>query len=390
MTDETIGKASFISHLRLRSWRGVVFPAWLFVILAPLLLALLVLLGFLVVVSVTYTDSGYAEFASSSSRLDRTLSLGWALLSSAALLWALVNLHWSHQAAQARGESKPLAAYGHLAMAVGCGLIVFGIYSVLIAQSFGTQPIVMDYSHLGRKSKTGSPVAVAAMAGDAVEGQKVFSTTCITCHGPTGGGLPNLAPSLRGSPFIASADDVSIASVIRLGRAATDPNSKTKKVMPARGGNPFLGDDKIAHLVAYVREIQNSDSGSSVEAAAGGLAADAPAPIQISNWVVPDAPRPPAGMVSIDQREDIGDDISIRSRDDRRRHGMVQAFTLALTSVHCLFLIGVMIASSNVVFCGLVQEEQRDDDSLWRWSTLGWIVAFLVWCVIFLFGFILS
>ncbi|MEZ6080590.1 MAG: cytochrome c [Pirellulaceae bacterium] len=100
---------------------------------------------------------------------------------------------------------------------------------------------------------------VVPAQGDAEEGRKAFSTACITCHGPSGGGMPNLAPSLRGSPFIASADDTAIANVIRLGRPVGDPNNKTGKVMPARGGNPFLGDDKVVHLVAFIR--RNSKEG---------------------------------------------------------------------------------------------------------------------------------
>ncbi len=361
----------------------------MFTILAVFLLILLLCLGLLIVVAATYVQAADAP--------QRTLDRGWALLAALAMVWAVANVYWSGLAGRrsdghAGGDdaskqnatelSPRWAMLLHFAFAIGCGLIALGIHSVSFARAFGTEPVVMDYSHPRDSSGQDGPVEPQLAAGDAEEGRKVFSTTCITCHGPTGDGLPNLAPSLRGSLFIASVDDVAIAGVIRMGRAATDPANKTNKMMPARGGNPFLGDDKIAHLVAFVRAIQSE--------APGAAAADpnAPPPVQLAKWVVPPARMPPTGLVSLENCADIGDDDSLALRDQSRKSGLVKALTLSLTGIHGLFLVAVMVASSHVLLRGL-NEERADDESWWTWSTLGWIVAALVWLVVFLFGFVM-
>lgn len=358
------------------SWRGLIVAPWLFVVLAAMLLTTLICLGLLIVVAASYVGTEDAP--------QRMLDRGWALLASLAMLWAVVNLYWSNRAARhAESSAQSQAVFGHFAIAIGCGLIAIGLHSMSIARAFGTQPIVMDHSHPYRQANETGSVASVVIAGDAEEGRKVFSTTCITCHGPTGDGLPNLAPSLRGSPFVASADDAAIAGVIRLGRAATDPNNKTKKVMPARGGNPFLGDDKIAHLVAFVRAIQSESP-----VASGTADPNAPPPVQLAKWVVPTAPSPPTGMISL-LNDDIGDDVSLASRTQSRKSGLVKTFTLALTGIHCLLLVGVMVTSGNALIRGLQAEAVETDESLWTWSTLGWIAAVVVWLVVFVIGFLI-
>ncbi len=383
MMDATDSAGSASSFPWSSTWREIVLPGWLFAVLALLLFAFLILLGLLAVVSTTYLGS-------ETDSPDRTFDRWWALLSMLALLWALTNLFWLAKAAELK---KATAVYGHLAIALGCGLIAVGIDFVLFARAIGSQPIVMDYSNQVAGAGIAAAQPAVAVEGDIEEGRKIFSTACITCHGPTGGGMPNLAPSLRGSSFIASADAAAIGNVIRLGRAATDPNNKTKKVMPARGGNPFLGDDKIVHLVAFVQAIQNEDPAS----VAGDRDPHAPPPVQLARWVVPAAPRPPVGIVQLESRADTGDALSIASRSQQRRSNLVRTFALSLSGIHCLLLIGVMMASSNVLIRDLLNDSPRllneasgKDNVLWTWSTLGWVVVTFVWLVVFLFGFVMT
>ncbi|WP_372896390.1 cytochrome c [Stieleria sp.] len=357
---------------------GFLMPPTLFLGLAALLLMFLILLGFAVVVADTYWYSA----ASADHALDR----GWALLSALALGWALVNLHWSRRAAR-DGDSvgNSMAAYSHLAIVLGCGLIALGIHSVLFARAMGSQPVVMDYSQAGKSSHASVPAPVMLDQGDAEEGQKIFSTTCITCHGPTGGGIANLAPPLRGSEFIAAADDAAVAGVIRLGRPATDPNNKSKKVMPARGGNPFLGDDKIVHLVAFIRSVQ----GAGADTATDLVDPNAPPPAQLSKWVVPAGPAPPPGMVSLKGRSDVGDDASVTGRDQRRRRQLSQVLVLGLTGIHGLFLIGVMVLSSDMLLRQLNGATKANAErSKWGLSAVGWIVSMVAWIVVLVMGFV--
>lgn len=352
------------------------FPAALFVPLVGLLFLFLTLLGLIGVVALTY-------LAPQVTSTDRLLDRGWALLSTLALAWAVVNLYWARWAIRVL---DPFAIYGHFAMAIGCGLIALGIHAVLLARAIGTQPIVMDYAHLGNAGAgaSGEAAVVVPAQGDADEGRKIFSTTCITCHGPTGEGMPNLAPSLRASSFVASADDTGIANVIRLGRPLGDPNNKSGKVMPARGGNPFLGDDKVVHLVAFIREIQ-SEGAAVVPVAPDSSAAPA---AQLAKWVVPAGPLPPSGFVELDARDDLGDAASLATRSEQRRRLLVQTLILALTGLHGLFLFGVMIVSSNLLARRLANHSSRSDKSWWELASLGWVVAFGAWLIVFIFGFV--
>lgn len=183
---------------------------------------------------------------------------------------------------------------------------------------------------------------------------------------------------------MASADDAAIANVIRNGRAATDPQNKTKKLMPPRGGNPFLGDDQIAHLVAFVKALQTT-----APAAAGGVADASAAPsAQLARWVVPPAADAPSGMVSLEDRSDIGDEAAWRDRHESRRSSLVSVLTLASTGIHSLFLVGVMVVSSHVLLRGL-RNESAAEESWWSWSASGWIAAAVVWLVIVLFCFVM-
>ena len=352
------------------------FPAALFVPLASLLFLFLILFGLLVVVATTYPGPQ----ATSTSRL---LDRGWALLAALALAWAVANLYWARKAIRVL---DPVSIYGHFAMAIGCGLIALGIHAVLLARAIGTQPIVMDYAHFGTAGAGASREAavVVPAKGDTEEGRKIFSTTCITCHGPTGSGMPNLAPSLRGSPFIASADDAGIANVIRLGRPLGDPNNKSGKVMPARGGNPFLGDDQVVHLVAFIRAIQNEGAA----AVPGDQDPGAAPAAQLAKWVVPAGPRPSDRLVELDDREDLGDAASVARRSDQRRQQLVRTLTLGLTGLHGVFLFGVMIVSSNVLARRLTGRAAKSDKSWWELASVGWLIAFAVWLIVFAFGFV--
>ncbi|TWU45821.1 Cbb3-type cytochrome c oxidase subunit CcoP2 [Novipirellula aureliae] len=351
---------------------------WLFAPIAALLLLFCTLLGLLVVV--------YSAYAGAEADVvGRALDRGWAIISVVAMSWAVLNLYWSRIAFR---HSNATALYSHFSIVIGCGLIALGIHTVLFARAFATGPIVMDVSkrNTGDAGSFDAVVPVATTEGNAEEGQKIFSTTCITCHGPTGDGIANLAPSLRGSEFIATADDAAVAGVIRLGRAATDPNNQSKKVMPARGGNPFLGDDKIVHLVAFIREVQKGGA----PAAATGDPNAPPAPL--AKWVVPAGPAPPAGMIDLDNRSDVGDAKSFALQSKLRRQLLLQSLSLGLTGIHGLLLFGVMVASSNVLLRRLLGSSAKENSVTgerpwWDFAAWGWIVATGAWLVVFVFGF---
>lgn len=99
-----------------------------------------------------------------------------------------------------------------------------------------------------------NPAAVPA-AGDATTGQKLFSTTCAACHGPTGEGVQGLGKDMTKSEFIAGLSDEELIAFVKEGRRIGDPLNTTGVDMPPKGGNPALNDEQLVDIVAYIRSI---------------------------------------------------------------------------------------------------------------------------------------
>lgn len=104
--------------------------------------------------------------------------------------------------------------------------------------------------------------ALAAAGGDAelagyiAHGAKVYSSTCIACHGKDGVGLPGNGKPLATSEFVKGLNDDALLAFMKKGRDPGDPMNTTKVGMPARGGNPALDDDDLLDVIAYVRSLQ--------------------------------------------------------------------------------------------------------------------------------------
>ncbi len=73
-------------------------------------------------------------------------------------------------------------------------------------------------------------------------GQKLFSTACAQCHGPSGQGTP-MAPALNAQSFLSATGDQAIKAIIANGV----PNTR----MPAWGGR--LSDAQLNALVSFLR-----------------------------------------------------------------------------------------------------------------------------------------
>lgn len=185
--------------------------------------------------------------------------------------------------------------------------------------------------------------------------------------------MPNLAPSLIGSSFVAASNDQAVAAVIRVGRGLGDPANKSGKVMPARGGNPFLSEEDISHLAAFVRVIQAARPAT--------VGASAPV-VSLAAWVVPEAKRPAPGFEAslVDHERKAG--LGRNERTDQRRRGLLRALTIGLTMVHALFLTGVVVISSNLVLPRLIWDAKGNDPLLANLSVIGWILVAASWLLI--------
>lgn len=150
-----------------------------------------------------------------------------------------------------------------IACSIYAGLAAVGLMVVFAVSTVDVRPVEIRLPKRAAPKAVGAASAATLPTGDAEQGHTIFVQTCATCHGVDAQGVANNAPSLRESEFIKTADPAAIASVIRNGRALNDPANKSGKVMPARGGNPFLDDAKIAHLVAFLKNLDSIPASSS-------------------------------------------------------------------------------------------------------------------------------
>ncbi len=87
-------------------------------------------------------------------------------------------------------------------------------------------------------------------------GKKLFSSTCVSCHGPAGKGVKGLGKDLTKSKFVKSKTDPQLVAFLKVGRPASDKLNTTGVDMPPKGGNPSLDDKKLLDIVAYVRALK--------------------------------------------------------------------------------------------------------------------------------------
>lgn len=90
-------------------------------------------------------------------------------------------------------------------------------------------------------------VALSRDAGTLEQGKAVFTTTCASCHGPSGGGV--IGPNLTDAYWLHGGAPESVYTIIRDGFLA--------KGMPAWG--PQLGEERVRAAAAYVISIKNTN-----------------------------------------------------------------------------------------------------------------------------------
>ncbi|HBS29548.1 MAG TPA: hypothetical protein DEB06_08890 [Phycisphaerales bacterium] len=87
---------------------------------------------------------------------------------------------------------------------------------------------------------------------DATRGRELFVSVCAACHGAQGTGMEGLGKNLVKSDFVALQTDEQLRQFIITGR----PDAKPMP-MPPRAGRDDLTDEDFAHVVSYVRGLQD-------------------------------------------------------------------------------------------------------------------------------------
>ncbi len=116
------------------------------------------------------------------------------------------------------------------------------------------------------------------------KGEQLF-LVCSACHGPDARGLPKLGKDLVESAFLAGLTDDQFLEFVKAGRPIWDTLNTTGIDMPPKGGNPAFTDDDLRAIIAYIRTLHSSNTGSVPEATvetstasiAGGTTAQASA-----------------------------------------------------------------------------------------------------------------
>ena len=93
--------------------------------------------------------------------------------------------------------------------------------------------------------------APPATASATERGAQLFSGSCSACHQSNGHGIPNVYPSLAGSPVVLGDAVVLARWVINAERPAAMPPGRYTSLMPQFG---WLKDADAAALLTYLRE----------------------------------------------------------------------------------------------------------------------------------------
>jgi cytochrome c5 len=95
------------------------------------------------------------------------------------------------------------------------------------------------------QAQSSTTTQVASTTEAAVDGQKVYQSACIACHGAGVAGAPMVGNAATWADRIAAGNDSLYANAI-------DGLVGSSGVMPAKGGNPTLSDAEVKAAVDHM------------------------------------------------------------------------------------------------------------------------------------------
>jgi len=273
----------------------------------------------------------------------RFLDTTWGAINTVVLILSSVTMAIGVTAAQ-RDHRAVLVAC--LALTFGGGAVFMSIKYVEYRHKFhehlvpGTR-FYEDPQPAAHAAETAG-AGEAALTGDARRGMAVWATTCRSCHGEGGEGLPGQGKDIRESAFIAQRSDGELLAFVKVGRMPFDPLNTTGVQMPPKGGNPLLNDQSLLDAIAFLRTLVAPEGG----------AEQAAAPAEETGfWIprssIPDAPAGPPGVV-LARLEALAPEsnaqLVLPSRDPDRPPNahMFFVFYFLMTGLHGLHVLAGM------------------------------------------------
>jgi cytochrome c oxidase subunit 3 len=221
----------------------------------------------------------------------RFLDTTWGATNTVVLILSSVTMAIGVTAAQRNHRAVLVAC---LALTFGGGAVFMGIKYVEYKHKFDHHlvPGVRFYEDPHPEAHVAEASPAATAAGDAQRGKVVWTTTCRSCHGAAGEGIPGQGKDIRGSEFVAGRSDAELLAFVKVGRMPFDPLNTTGVQMPPKGGNPLLKDQNLLDAIAFLRTL--------MVAVGGAAPATAPPVERAGFWIprstIPDAPAGPAGV----------------------------------------------------------------------------------------------
>jgi cytochrome c oxidase subunit 3 len=261
----------------------------------------------------------------------RFLDVGWGAINTVVLIFSSFTMAMAVWAAQTN-QRRDLVLFLSLTLLGGADFL--GIKVVEYAHKFHDNLVWGAAFYRSAERETARPLEVreadapavearisesasappSRNAGDPVKGRELFRNSCAACHGLRGEGIPGQGKDMRHSEFIRKLDDAGLLAFIQRGRLPNDALNTTGRLMPARGGNPFLTDANLLDIIAYVREVQESPAtGDSAAEAGRDASAQAaatssveparPAAVFLEKSVLPPPAPAPVGLRPVLERE---------------------------------------------------------------------------------------
>ncbi len=239
--------------------------------------------------------------------------------------------------------------------------------------------------HLGDDAAHGDEVAVLEH-GDAERGRPLFLSTCRSCHGAAGEGIPGQGKDQRGSAFIASKTDLELVEFVKAGRMPSDPMNTTGIQMPPKGGNPLLDDAALLDIVAYIRTFEAPEGGVEVAETA---VVEVEEEFIIPHSSIPNAPGGPPGLsvpIPADAAAAAHPPIPLHHSVDPDRPANAHIFFgiyFLMTGLH-----GIHVIVGMIVIAGLIWMAARGKFSSAYFTPvdlggLYWHIVDLIWIFLF-------